>query len=178
MTQAVEDVACIQQVCFDRVFDAQPDSGDFSFESAGKRQFGVRLAPGHIPRAGATYAVALRAKDDWQKIIGWRDLSTPHVTLMQSTWDVLCGEMYILYMAGPGFIAAALVFFGGWAMLAALLLLLCLAAWTIRWAARRNRLVEQALREVPPAAPPGSGPVIPASWPGRLAGMLGTVFRG
>lgn len=180
MNQQVADVAYIEQVQFERIFDAQPGNGDFSFESAGKREFGVQLAGCHIPREGATYAVALREKGNWQKIIGWRDLATPDVTLKRSTWDVAWDEAWILYMVGPAFIFAALLFLGPWAMLAALLLALWSAVYTIRWAARRNRLVAQALRDLPPAAPPGSGsgPVVPASWPGRLASALTMIFRG
>ena len=175
MNRRVEDVADIVQLTFDRVFDVQGRM--FSFESGGKKQYGVSFSDGTVPRDGARYAVALVEEGNWQKVVGWRDLSTPHVVLAETAWDVARDQAWSLYWFGPVFVFGALLFVGGWAALAVLALFLWGAVYFVRRARERNRLVDQALRDIPPAAPPGSGG--PPSMSARtwITGILSLYFR-
>ena len=70
MSRRVEDVAEIVQITFDRVFDVQGRM--FSFESGGRKEYGVSFSDGTVPRDGSRYAVALVEDGNWQKVIGWR----------------------------------------------------------------------------------------------------------
>lgn len=175
MNRRLEDVAHIEVVRFDRVFDVQAGRGNFSFDSGGKRQFGVQFAGGDIPAEGARYAVALAEPGNWQRIIGWRDLAGAQVRLKESAWDVAWGEAYIWYMLVPVFIIAALLLIGPWAALAAFCLAVWLSVHSIRYAVQRNRLVDAALRAVDPPAPPGAGGV-PKSTRERLVGIITGIF--
>lgn len=175
MSRRVEDVARIVQVTFDRVFDVQGRM--FSFESGGKKEYGVSFSDGTVPRDGSRYAVALVEDGNWQKVIGWRDLSTTEVYLTESGWDAAWTQAGTLYIFAPIFIAAALVFLGPWVALGLLLLFLCLSAWIVRSAVLRNRLVDQALREIDPPAPPGDGPRIGKTGKRWITGVL-NIFSG
>jgi len=170
MTARLEDFAHIVQVTFDRVFDVQ--GGTFSFESGGKNHYSVTLLDGTVPRDGSRYAAALVEQGNWQKIVGWRDLSTPDVVLAESAWDVAREQAWALYWFGPFIVFGALLVFGGWAALAALLLFLWASVYFVRRARERNRLVDQALRDIPPAAPPGNGPRIGKTGKTWLTGVL------
>lgn len=158
MSARLEDFACIVQVTFDRVFDVQGML--FSFESGGKKEYGVSFSDGSVPRSGSRYAVALVEEGNWQKIIGWRDLATTEVVLAETGWDAAWSQAEMLYILAPAFIVAALVFIGPWAALVMLGLFLGFAVWFVRRAVLRNRLVDQALRDVDPPAPAGNGPRI------------------
>ncbi|WP_306397426.1 hypothetical protein [Telluria beijingensis] len=175
MNRRVEDVADIVQLTFDRVFDVQGRM--FSFESGGRKEYGVSFSDGTVPRDGARYAVALVEESNWQKVIGWRDLSTPNVVLAETAWDVAHEQAWSLYWFGPFFIFGALLFLGIWAALAVLVLFLWGAVYFVRQARERNRLVDQALRDVPPAAPPGSGGDPPMSVRTVITGILSLYFR-
>lgn len=175
MNRRVEDVADIVQVTFDRVFDIQGRM--FSFESGGRKEYGVSFSDGTVPRDGSRYAVALVEEGDWQKVIGWRDLATDKVVLAETAWDVAREQAWSLYWFGPFFIAGTFVFLGGWAALAALALFLWASAYVVRRARARNRLVDQALRDIPPAAPPGSGTNPPMSVRAWITGILTLYFR-
>lgn len=175
MNRRVEDVADIVQLSFDRVFDVQGST--FSFESGGKKEYSVSFFNGKAPREGSRYAVALVERGNWQKIIGWRDLSTPHVVLTETAWDVAHDQASTFYQLGPLFVVSALLFFGGWAALAVLALFLWGGVYIVRRARERNRLVDQALRDIAPAAPPGSGGIPPLSIRTVITGILGLYFR-
>lgn len=175
MNRRVEDVAEIVQITFDRVFDVQGRM--FSFESGGRKEYGVSFSDGTVPRDGSRYAVALVEEGNWQKVIGWRDLATDKVVLAETAWDVAREQAWTLYWFGPFFIFGTLVFLGGWAALAVLGLFLWGSAYFVRRARERNRLVEQALRDIPPAAPPG--PRSPPSMSVRtwVTGILSLYFK-
>jgi len=170
MSRRVEDVADIVQVTFDRVFDVQGRM--FSFESGGRKEYGVSFSDGTVPRDGSRYAVALVEDGNWQKVIGWRDLSTDDVYLAESGWDAAWSQASILYLFAPVFIAAVLVFIGPWPALALLVLFVSLSAWIVRRAVQRNRLVDQALRDLDPPAPPGTGPKIGKTGKRWITGIL------
>lgn len=170
MKRRVEDVADIVQVRFDRVFDVQ--GSIFSFESGGKKEYGVSFSDGSVPRNGSRYAVALVEAGNWQKVIGWRDLAAPDVYLAESGWDAACTQASMLYLFAPVFIFAALLFVSPWAALALLVLFVGLSAWIVRRAVQRNRLVDQALRDVDPPAPPGNGPIIGKTGKRWMTGVL------
>ena len=174
MSARLEDFACIVQVTFDRVFDVQGML--FSFESGGKKEYGVSFSDGSVPRSGSRYAVALVEEGNWQRVIGWRDLATTEVVLAETGWDAAWSQASMLYMLAPVFIGAALVFIGPWAALVMLGLFLWLSVWIVRRAVLRNRLVDQALRDVDPPAPPGGKPRIGRTGKTWLTGVL-NIFR-
>jgi len=171
MNRRVEDVADIVQLSFDRVFDVQGST--FSFESGGKKEYSVSFFNGKAPQEGSHYAVALVEQGNWQKVIGWRDLSTPDVVLAETAWDVAYEQASTFYWLGPFFIFGALLFLGGWAAVAMLALFLWGAVYFVRRARERNRLVDQALRDIPPVAPPGSGATPRRSLRLWITGILG-----
>ncbi|MGF6273097.1 hypothetical protein ABIB38_001455 [Massilia sp. UYP11] len=166
----------LEQVCFERIFDAPGRTGYFSFEAAGKRQYGVMLPDGEVPREGAHYAVVLAEKDNWQAIMAWRDLSTPHVYIRETAWQVVRNYAWLGYVGMPAVLGVTLVAFGGWAALAVLALMLWGGAAYLRHVIRRNRRIEQALLDVPPQAPPGMRCDHTVSWRTRVIKALATVF--
>lgn len=171
MTERLEDFAHIVQVTFDRVFDVQ--GATFSFESGGKKEYGVNFSDGTVPRDGSRYAIALVEQGNWQKIVGWRDLSGASVELSESAWDVAFSQLGDFYLFIPIFIIAAFLFLGGWGALAAFGLFLWWSSYLVRNAARRNRLADQALRAIHPALPPDPGAGAPPTWRARMRAMLG-----
>jgi hypothetical protein len=142
----------IATIRFERVFDVQ--SGTFSFESGGKRQFGVTFDHELVPRAGDTYAVALDEPGNWQTVVGWRDLATATVGLKRTAWAVACNLFLDMYLLGLIFPAAALVFGGTWAGFAAVVVMVLGAGAIVRGAVLYNRKAVRALANVSPPSPP------------------------
>jgi hypothetical protein len=165
----------IETIHFDRVFDVQ--SGNFSFEAGGKRQFGVVFDHEVVPRVGDTYAVALDAQGNWQKVVGWRDLATATVGLKRSAWAVASDLFFDIYILGLIFPAAALVFSGIWTALLTVVVMVLAAGAIVRGAVLHNRKVVRALRAVPPSVPPGPPDVTPVSRRARIVAGLTSLFN-
>ena len=101
-----------------------------------------------MPRAGATFAVALDEPGNWQKVIGWRDLSATTVGLQRSAWEIGFALVMDLCYFGIAILAAALVFGGPWAGLLAVVAMVLGAIAIVVGAARHNRQIERALHAV------------------------------
>jgi len=138
----------IETVRFERVFDVQ--SGTFSFEAGGKCEFAVVLDHARAPMAGSTYAVALSEPGNWQKVLGWRDLSSPTVGLTYNPRFIVIDLVLDLYLLGLAVFAAAWLFGGPWAALAAFVAMVLGSVAPVVFNALRNRQVEQALLAVSP----------------------------
>jgi hypothetical protein len=138
----------IETVRFERVFDVQ--SGTFSFEAGGKCEFAVVLDHARAPMAGSTYAVALSEPGNWQKVLGWRDLSSPTVGLTYNPRFIVIDLVLDLYLLGLAVFAAAWLFGGPWAALAAFVAMVFGSVAPVVFNALRNRQVEQALLAVSP----------------------------
>jgi hypothetical protein len=138
----------IETVRFERVFDVQ--SGTFSFEAGGKCEFAVVLDHARAPMAGSTYAVALSEPGNWQKVLGWRDLSSPTVGLTYNPRFIVIDLVLDLYLLGLAVFAAAWLFGGPWAALAAFVAMVLGSVAPVVFSALRNRQVEQALLVVSP----------------------------
>ncbi len=138
----------IETVRFERVFDVQ--SGTFSFEAGGKCEFAVVLDHARAPMAGSTYAVALSEPGNWQKVLGWRDLSSPTVGLTYNPRFIVIDLVLDLYLLGLAVFAAAWLFGGPWAALAAFVAMMFGSVAPVVFNALRNRQVEQALLAVSP----------------------------
>lgn len=158
----------IRQVRFDRVFDVQRRSGDFSFEDGGWPVYGVNAAAMGIPRAGSTYAVAFAEAGNWNTVIGWRDLATSTVEIRRSAWQLAIQQLPYNYLMITVPFAVSLGLGGYWAALPVAAPMLLVVAGCIYRAAWRNRQAARALREVHPAAPPAPG----KRKPPRLAGWI------
>ena len=141
----------IKTVRFERVFDVQ--SGTFSFEADGKRQFGVVFDHKIVPDMGATFAVALDEPGNWQTVAGWRDLSTVTVWLKRSAWDVAIGLLFDFCFVLIPIPVLALVLGGPWAALAAFGLMVLGACAIVVGTARHNRQIERALLAAHPPPP-------------------------
>lgn len=140
----------IKQVRFDRIFDVQERTGDFSFEDGGWPVYGVNANGLTIPREGATYAVAFAEAGNWEKVIGWRDLAESNVEIKRSAWSLAIQALPWYYMIIPVPFGITL------AVPVAGLMVLAFGAFIYR-AAWRNRQAAQALRDVHPAVPPAPG---------------------
>ncbi|MEM8512134.1 hypothetical protein RCH14_001434 [Massilia sp. MP_M2] len=138
----------IETVRFERVFDVQ--SGMFSFEAGGKREFAVAFDHESVPNAGSTFAVALSEPGNWQKVLGWRDLSSPTVGLRYSAWFMAIDLLLDTYFIGIVVLAAALLFGGPWAALVAFIAMALGAVALVVASAVRNRQIERALLSVSP----------------------------
>ena len=138
----------IETVRFERIFDVQ--SGTFSFEAGGKCEFAVVLDHARAPTAGSTYAVALSEPGNWQKVLGWRDLSSPTVGLTYNPRFIVIDLVLDLYLLGLAVFAAAWLFGGPWAALAAFVAMVFGSVAPVVFNALRNRQVEQALLAVSP----------------------------
>lgn len=151
----------IETVRFERVFDVQ--SGTFSFEADGKRQFAVIFDHKNVPAAGSTFAVALDEPGNWQRVIGWRDLSTVTVGLKCSAWATAIGLLFDFYFVLIPIPVLALVLGGPWAALAAFGLMVLGACAMVVGTARHNRQIERALLAVRPPPPRAvTGPAMQA----------------
>jgi len=129
----------IERIRFDKVFDVQ--ACDFSFTSAGKTNYGIRLPGRIVPHEGARYAVALAQPDDWSKILGWRELGTQQVFLREPAWLVVWAVAEAVFWVVAVAALAAAKLLGPW-VLALLAAVACLLALHLR---RRNRALRQAL---------------------------------
>ena len=136
----------IEQVRFDRIFDVQQVTGDFSFESGGWPVYGVNAVGGKIPREASTYAVAFGERGNWETVIGWRDMATQEVHIKRSFWASLGPHMPWIYLLVSGLLGAAMGR-GGWkAALPLAAMLVLVAGLVIRSSIVRQRQAERALR--------------------------------
>ncbi len=136
----------IEQVRFDRIFDVQQVTGDFSFESGGWPVYGVNAVGGKIPREASTYAVAFGERGNWETVIGWRDMATPEVQIKRSFWADLGPHMSWIYLLVSGLLGAAMGS-GGWkAALPLAAMLVLVAGLVVRSGIVRQRQAERALR--------------------------------
>ena len=155
----------IRQVRFDRVFDVQQRSGDFSFEDGGWPVYGVNAAGMGIPQEGATYAVAFSEAGNWNTVIGWRDLATSTVRIKRSAWQLALQQLPYGYLMIPVPYAISLALGGYWAAVPIAALMLLVFGACVYRAAWRNRKAIGALREVHPAAPSMPGRRKPSRLP-------------
>jgi len=136
----------IEQVRFDRIFDVQQRTGDFSFESGGWPVYGVNAVGGKIPREASTYAVAFAERGNWETLIGWRDLATQEVQLKRTVWANLGPHLPWIYLLVSGLLAGAMNG-GGWkAALPLAAMLVLVVGLVIRSGIVRQRRAERALR--------------------------------
>jgi len=167
----------LEQVCFERVFDAPYDPvGIFSFEAQGRRQFGLDFCGSPVPRVGARFAVVLAESGNWQTVLGCRDLATPDVYLGQTIWGTVADLAWIGYFALPVLCIVTLMMFGGWASLAVLAFSVFASVAYLRHVHRRSRTVERMLRAASPPVPPGAGRDPQPTWGQRISRALPTVF--
>lgn len=135
----------IEQVCFERVFDAPGRTGNFSFEAGGKRQYGVILHGGEVPREGARVAVALAKPGNWQTIRAWRDLSTPDVHIYETVGMVVLDYLWLVAFSLPVVFGITWITFGLWAAVLVVASLLAAGAVYLRQVVVRNRRMARAL---------------------------------
>lgn len=149
----------LEVVRFERIFDAPGRTvGMFSFEAAGKREYGVRLFDGAVPRAGSHYAVVLAEQGNWQTIIGWRDLATPDVYLRQTVLRTLFEQAWLAYVGLPVLLLIAVITSSLWIALAVLAVALVACVVYLRRVWQRARAIDTLLRNVPPQVPPQVSP--------------------
>jgi len=131
----------IQRIRFDQVFDVQTRARSFSFTSEGKHRYGIRLPGRIVPHTGATYVVAFAQRDDWSKVLGWRELGSAQVFQHRPSWPVVWGMTEaLLWLIAAGSLAAAKVI-GLWT----LPVVACVAVLTVLHLRRRKRAVRAAL---------------------------------
>lgn len=162
----------LEQVRFERIFDAPGRTGTFSFEADGKRQFGVDLLDSEVPREGSHYAFVLSEQGNWQTLLGWRDLSTSRVVVRDKLRQFAPHIVWMAYAIVPLSMGLAWRLFGGWAVPVVALLAVCAGLAFARTLLQRHRTIERMLCEVPPEAPPGSGRERTPTWRQRFAMLL------
>jgi hypothetical protein len=162
----------LEQVRFERIFDAPSRTGTFSFEADGKRQFGVDLLDSEVPHEGSHYAFVLAEPGNWQTLLGWRDLSTSRVVVRDTLRQLAPHIVWMAYAIVPLVMVLAWRLFGGWAVPVVAALAVCAGLAFARTLLRRHRTIERILCEVPPAAPPGSGRERTQSWRQRFVSLL------
>lgn len=138
----------IERIRFDRIFDAEPRGGDFSFASGGKSTYGVRLPGRAIPREGAVLALAFARPGDWSSVLGWRDLATREVELGHPWWELLWYELDMLWLLVPFVLVGGMVAAGGPGLLAAAALAAAVATLLVVRVARRNRRLRRLLQDI------------------------------
>jgi len=131
----------IETVRFDEVFDVAARGGDFSFRSAGKTQYGVKLQNNLIPEAGSTYAIAFGRPGQWDTVLGWRDLASNDVRLAHPTWTLWLRMLGDIYLYGLALFVVGLLLGGAWVALAIAAVLLYPALYQMR----QNRAIRRAL---------------------------------
>jgi hypothetical protein len=154
----------LHQVRFERIFDAPGRTGMFSFEAGGKREYGVQLFGGAVPRAGSRYAVVLAEADNWQTIVGWRNLETPDVHLRETVLQTVFQQAWLAYAGLPVLLAITLLTTSLPVALLVLALAIVAAVVHLRRVRQRARALAALLRGVPPPIPPGAGPDAGPSW--------------
>lgn len=135
----------IVTVCFDRIFDAPRRRGFFSFESAGRKQYGVMLPGRRVPREGDRLAVALAQAGNWQAVLGWRDLGTREMVLLDTPWAIACDSLEPIWFFAVLLSVGGLLLAGAWGALAGLLVTFAAAATIAVRRLRRRYRVRAAL---------------------------------
>lgn len=136
----------IELIRFEQVFDVAAYHGNFSYRSAGRTHYGVKIRNGVIPHPGSTYAIAFGRAGDWSTVQGWRDLSAETVDLMHPAWSTILQASGHLYFVAPALIAFALALGGRVSALVATAFVVALAAYLTGRVLWNNRAVTRALR--------------------------------
>jgi hypothetical protein len=135
----------VESIRFDEVFDVAAHRGDFSFRSRNRSHYGVRLRNHLIPRPGSSYAIAFAEPGQWNTVLGWRELPSPHVMLAHPTWSAVLLGLSDIVCVGMLLIVAGLLFAGAAGALAAMLALACMALFRVWRSQRLNQAVKRAL---------------------------------
>lgn len=139
----------VENVHFDEVFDVAAHGGNFSFRSRGRTEYGVRLSKQVVPAAGSTFAVALARPGDWSTVLGWRDLASNQIVLVNPTWAVWLGGLADIALYGTLILVGALLLAG----LGGVLAVAAAFAGILLYQTRRNRTIKRALLDA--VAAPG-----------------------
>lgn len=162
----------LEQVRFERIFDAPGRTGTFSFEADGKRQFGVDLLDSEVPCEGSHYAFVLAEQGNWQTPLGWRDLSTSRVVVRDKLRQFAPHIVWMAYAIVPLMMGLAWRLFGGWAVPVVAVLTVCAGLAFVRTLRQRHRTIERMLCEVPPETEPGAGCRCKQTWRQRFTTLL------
>lgn len=135
----------IQCIRFDRVFDIQPWSGNFSFTAGGLTAYGVRLTGRIIPSEGATWSVALGQEGNWSTLLGWRDPENGRIAFMYRVRDVLYDHIDATLLLGVPVLVVSIIFGGPLFALTLLLGWALILGWVVQRLVRRNWRVRAAL---------------------------------
>jgi hypothetical protein len=140
----VKECMYIENVTFDRVFDVSPSSGDFSFTSAGKTEYGVRFRRRVVPTKGSMFAVAFAEIGNWNTVLGWRDLTSTEVILMRPTWFQLSNLINML-LYGPFLIVPLTLLAGITGFVVAVAAIVAAASYCVYREEQNNNEVRQQL---------------------------------
>lgn len=120
------------RVRFDRIFDVVLDpmkshslSTLFSFESGGKRYFSISITGKPRLENGMEVVAALSKKDDWQSLLGWKDLLTGeiHVSSGAHAKAAIAITSSLFLTGAAGFFYSGSYWFLGLSVLMSVLLL-------------------------------------------------------
>jgi hypothetical protein len=110
----------VERVRFDRVFDVVRGNGLFSFESGGRKRYGVSLPCQVVPAEGSVLVVALAAADNWSATLGWHDPASGRIALREDTWTLFWNAAENTAWFGGIAVAAAAALAGAVGVLLAL----------------------------------------------------------
>ena len=101
-----------------------------------------------IPQEGATWDVALETLDDWNTMLGWRDLATHQVSLNRDLVKLLSDQFDAFYLLSIPVLALFLVYGGVTIAMAVMLAAAIAGIWMIVRIMNRRRCVRAALLTV------------------------------
>jgi len=138
----------LEQVCFERVFDAQQMNGVFSFESDGQVRYGVWLPGDAVPANGKRLILAFGEAGNWSTVLGWIDPATGELGLRR-TWSMAAEWARALGVVTKLILVTAGAALGLRYAVPFVALGVCGIGWALWRAMRRNRRVRRALQAFP-----------------------------
>lgn len=138
----------LEQVHFERVFDAQQMNGVFSFEGGGQVRYGVWLPGDAVPASGKRLVLAFGEAGNWSTVLGWIDPATGALGLRR-TWSMAADWLRALGAVSKLILLTAGAMLGLRYVVPLVALGVCGIGWLLWRAMRRNRVVRQALLEFP-----------------------------
>jgi len=136
----------LEQVHFERVFDAQQMNGVFSFEGGGQVRYGVWLPGDAVPASGKRLVLAFGEAGNWSTVLGWIDPATGALGLRR-TWSMAADWLRALGAVSKLILLTAGAMLGLRYVVPLAALGVCGIGWLLWRAMRRNRVVRQALLE-------------------------------